>query len=102
MVDRSKLADEVCSMDVAAESIGGKIVSMTDAANIVAKIIERWGFPILVAVAAGWVLRNDVLLPLVDAHTRFLEQLSETQKEIVETTREQTRLLYAMQAERDR
>lgn len=102
MVDRSKLADEVCSMDAAAESIGGKIVSMTDAANIVAKIIERWGFPILVAVAAGWVLRNDVLLPLVDAHTRFLEQLSETQKEIVETTREQTRLLYAMQAERDR
>lgn len=77
-------------------------MSMTDAANIVAKIIERWGFPILVAVAAGWVLRNDVLLPLVDAHTRFLEQLSETQKEIVETTREQTRLLYAMQSERDR
>jgi hypothetical protein len=38
-----------------------------------------------------------VLLPLVDAHTQFLEQLSETQKEIVETTREQTRLLYAMQ-----
>jgi hypothetical protein len=102
MVDRSKLANEVCSVDIAAESIGGKIVSMTDAANIISKAIERWGFPILVAIAAGWVLRNDVLLPLVDAHTRFLEQLSETQKEIVETTREQTRLLYAMQSERDR
>ena len=102
MVDRSKLADEVCSMDAATESVGEKLVSMSDAANIVAKIIERWGFPILVAIAAGWVLRNDVLLPLVDAHTRFLEQLSETQKEIVETTREQTRLLYALQAERDK
>jgi hypothetical protein len=102
MVDRSKLANEVCGMDAATESLGGKIVSMTDAANIISKAIERWGFPILVAIAAGWVLRNDVLLPLVDAHTRFLEQLSETQKEIVETTREQTRLLYAMQSERDR
>lgn len=72
-------------------------MSMEEVANIFGKALERWGFPILVAIAAGWVLRNDVLLPLVDAHTRFLEQLSETQKEIVETTREQTRLLYAMQ-----
>jgi hypothetical protein len=102
MVDRQKLADEVCCMDAAAESLGGKIVSMNEAANILAKIIERWGFPILVAVAAGWVLRNDVLLPLVDAHTQFLEKLSETQKEIVETTREQTRLLYAMQSEQNK
>jgi hypothetical protein len=102
MVDRSKLADEVRSVDIAAESIGGKIIGMTEAINILAKVIERWGFPILVAVAAGYVLRNDVMLPLVDAHTRFLEQLSETQKEIVETTREQTRLLYAMQTDRDK
>lgn len=74
-------------------------VSTADAAGWIGRIIERWGFPILVAVASGWVLRYDVLLPLVDAHVKFLDQLTETQREIVETTREQTRLLYAMQPE---
>ena len=60
-------------------------------------IIERWGFPTLVAIAFGWVLRQDVLLPLVQAHTQFLEQLGETQKEISVTIGEQTKLLYALQ-----
>lgn len=60
-------------------------------------IIERWGFPTLVAIACGWVLRQDVLLPLVDAHTKFLEQLGDTQKEIGQAIQEQTRLLYALQ-----
>jgi hypothetical protein len=58
-------------------------------------IIERWGFPTLVAIAFGWVLRQDVLLPLVQAHTQFLEQLGETQKDISGAIQEQTRLLYA-------
>jgi len=60
-------------------------------------IIERWGFPTLVAIAFGWVLRQDVLLPLVHAHTQFLEQLGETQKDISQAIQEQTRLLYAIQ-----
>jgi hypothetical protein len=60
-------------------------------------IIERWGFPTLVALAAGWVLRNDVLLPLVEEHRSFVRQLSETQQGIAEAVREQTRLLYALQ-----
>ena len=60
-------------------------------------IIERWGFPTLVAIAFGWVLRQDVLLPLVSAHTQFLEQLGETQKDISTAIQEQTRLLYALQ-----
>lgn len=63
----------------------------------ISTIIERWGFPVLVAVACGWVLRQDVLLPLVDAHTKFLAQLGETQKEIGNALNEQTRLLYALQ-----
>lgn len=65
--------------------------------NTFFSIIERWGFPTLVAIACGWVLRQDVLLPLVDAHTRFLEQLGDTQKEIGQAIQEQTRLLYALQ-----
>ena len=60
-------------------------------------IIERWGFPTLVAVACGWVLRQDVLLPLVEEHRAFLRQLGDTQKEISAAVREQTKLLYALQ-----
>jgi hypothetical protein len=60
-------------------------------------IIERWGFPVLVAVAAGWILRNDVLLPLVEEHRAFVKQLGETQRDISQALTEQTRLLYALQ-----
>lgn len=60
-------------------------------------IIERWGFPTLVAIAVGWVLRHDVLLPLVEEHRTFVRSLSETQREISQAVTEQTRLLYALQ-----
>lgn len=59
-------------------------------------IIERWGFPVLVAVAAGWILRNDVLLPLVEEHRAFVKQLGETQREISQAIGEQTKLLYEL------
>jgi hypothetical protein len=64
-------------------------------------IIERWGFPALVALAAGWVLRADVLQPLVEQHSVFLKTISESQKDIAEAVREQTKLLYAMQLSRE-
>ena len=60
-------------------------------------IIERWGFPTLVAIACGWILRQDVLLPLVEEHRSFVKSLSETQREISKAVGEQTRLLYALQ-----
>lgn len=63
----------------------------------VGSIMERWGFPVLVALAAGWILRNDVLLPLVEEHRAFVKQLGETQREISQAISEQTRLLYALQ-----
>ena len=66
----------------------------------VGNILERWGFPVLVALAAGWVLRNDVLLPLVEEHRTFVKQLGETQREISQAITEQTRLLYALQREK--
>jgi hypothetical protein len=69
------------------EEIGGTVGS----------IMERWGFPVLVALAAGWVLRHDVLLPLVEEHRSFVKSLSETQREISQAVAEQTRLLYALQ-----
>ena len=59
-------------------------------------IIERWGFPTLVAIAFGYVLRADILLPLVEQHATFLKTIAESQKEIAEAVNEQTRLLYAL------
>lgn len=62
-------------------------------------VLERWGFPTLCAIAFGWVLRADVLLPLVQQHSAFLQTIAESQKEIAEAVREQTRLLYAIKPE---
>ena len=70
--------------------------------ELMGRIIERWGFPVFVAVASGWVLRNDVLLPLVDQHAMFLSVISETQKEISAAVHEQTKLLYALQPTREK
>jgi hypothetical protein len=71
---------------------------MTDAAKeTVFDILNKWGFPTLVALAAGWVLRHDVLLPLVEEHRAFVKQLGETQREISKAVAEQTKLLYALQ-----
>jgi hypothetical protein len=60
-------------------------------------LVEKLGFPIAVAIAAGWILRNDVLLPLVAEHRSFVQQLGETQRDISMAIQEQTRLLYALQ-----
>ena len=71
---------------------------MTDQAKeTVFGIIERWGFPTLVAIAAGWMLRNDVLIPLTDEHRQLIRTVSETQRDIAKSVEEQTRLLYALQ-----
>lgn len=71
---------------------------MTDQAkDTMFAILEKWGFPTLVAIAVGWVLRHDVLLPLVEEHRTFVRSLSETQREISQAVAEQTRLLYALQ-----
>ena len=71
---------------------------MTDEVRAtIANVIERWGFPVLVALAAGYVLRNDVLLPLVAEHREFVKQLGETQRDISMAIQEQTKLLYTLQ-----
>lgn len=72
-------------------------MSGTDVSDTLKTILERWGFPTLVAISAGLVLRNDVLLPLVEQHSAFLRTVAESQKEIAEAVQEQTKLLYALQ-----
>lgn len=75
---------------------------MTDSAkDTLYTVLERWGFPTLVAIAVGWVLRHDVLLPLVDEHRTFVRSLSETQSEISKAVSEQTKLLYELRQMRE-
>lgn len=71
---------------------------MTDAAReSMLSALKDYGFSVVVALACGWVLRQDVLLPLVEEHRSFVKSLSETQREISKAVSEQTRLLYALQ-----
>lgn len=60
-------------------------------------VLKDYGFATVVALACLYVGRQDVLLPLVQAHTKFLDRLATTQVEIAEAVKEQTRLLYAIQ-----
>jgi len=74
---------------------------MTDATKgTLLSVLRDYGFSVLVAIACLYVGRQDVLLPLVKAHTQFLEKLAQTQIEIASAVQEQTRLLYALQPER--
>lgn len=71
---------------------------MTDATkDTVLSLLKDYGFATVVALACLYVGRQDVLLPLVKAHTAFLDKLATTQVEIAEAMQEQTRLLYALQ-----
>jgi hypothetical protein len=60
-------------------------------------VLRDYGFSVVVALGCFWVLRQDVLLPLVEEHRAFVKSLSETQREISKAVGEQTRLLYALQ-----
>ncbi len=71
-----------------------------DAQTTFVALMRDYGFATVVAVACGWVLRADVLLPLVEEHRAFVKQLGETQREISRAVSEQTRLLYALQREK--
>jgi hypothetical protein len=76
---------------------------MTDAAkDTLLSVLKDYGFATVVALACLYVGRQDVLLPLVKAHTAFLDKLATTQVEIAEAMQEQTRLLYALQPRESR
>ena len=75
---------------------------MTDAAReTLYGIIERWGFPTLVALALGYFLRTDILLPMLEEHRLTLKEIRETQREIAKVVSDQTRLLYALQPKQE-
>jgi hypothetical protein len=63
-------------------------------------IMERWGFPTLVALGLAFFIRQDLLIPLLDEHRLTLKEVRETQREIATAVNEQTRLLIAIQSGR--
>lgn len=63
------------------------------------RAVERYGFGIILATAVLWFVRVDLVLPMVESHRQFLQELSQSQREIAAAMQEQTRLLYAVQAQ---
>lgn len=71
---------------------------MTDQAkDTMYSILREYGFATLVACALLYVGRQDIIVPMVEAHREFLKDLAATQREISQAVSEQTRLLYALQ-----
>ncbi len=61
------------------------------------RMVERYGFGLVLASLVLWFVRVDIVLPMVEAHQAFLREMSLTQRDIAEAVHEQTRLLYALQ-----
>ena len=60
------------------------------------RMLERYGFGLVLATAILWFVRTDLVLPMVDAHRSFLREMASTQHDISRAIQEQTRLIYAM------
>lgn len=61
-------------------------------------IMERWGFPTLVALGLAFFIRQDLLMPLLEEHRLTLKEVRETQREIADAVSDQTRLLLSIQS----
>lgn len=64
------------------------------------ELLGKYGFPTLAAVALGWFIRQDLLLPLLEEHRLTLKEVRETQREIADAISDQTRLLLSIQSGR--
>lgn len=72
-------------------------MSSIDVYETALRMLERYGFGLVLASAILWFVRTDLVLPMVAAHQEFLREMSTTQRDISAAIHEQTRLLYAMQ-----
>ena len=66
------------------------------------RMLERYGFGLVLATAILWFVRTDLVLPMVDAHKSFLREMAATQHDIARSIQEQTRLLYVIRDGRDK
>jgi hypothetical protein len=69
----------------------------TETKDTLLSVLRDYGFATVLAIALLWVGRQDIILPMVQAHRDFLKDVAATQKEISAAISEQTRLLYALQ-----
>lgn len=72
-------------------------MSSVDVYETALRLVERYGFGLILCTAVLWFLRVDIVIPMVETHQEFLRNISDTQKEISEAVHEQTKLLWAMQ-----
>lgn len=77
-------------------------MSSTEVYEGVLRVVEKYGLAVVLSVALIWMLRNDVLVPLVEEHRLFVRSLSETQKEISKAVGDQTRILMQLQQDDER
>ncbi|NDE15601.1 hypothetical protein EBZ80_11795 [bacterium] len=77
-------------------------MSSMDVYETVFKVLERYGFGLVLATAILWFVRTDLVIPMVDAHKSFLKEMAATQHDISRAIQEQTRLIYAMRAGPDK
>lgn len=71
-------------------------MSSVDVYEAALRMVERYGFGLVLATAILWFVRTDLVLPMVAAHQSFLHEMAVTQRDISKAMQEQTRLLYAM------
>jgi hypothetical protein len=72
-------------------------VSSVEVYETALRMLERYGFGLVLASLVLWFVRVDIVLPMVEAHQAFLKEMSQTQRDIAQAVHEQTRLLYALQ-----
>ena len=72
-------------------------MSSVDVYETALRMVERYGFGLVLATATLWFVRVDLVLPMVEAHQQFLKEMATTQHEISRAVNEQTKLLYALQ-----
>ena len=75
-------------------------MSSTEVYEGALRVVEKYGLAVVLSVALMWILRNDILLPLVDEHRMFVRELQATQKEIGKAISEQTLILSRLQSDK--
>lgn len=73
-------------------------MSSIDVYEAALRMLERYGFGLMLATMILWFVRTDIVLPMVESHQTFLKEMASTQHEISRAISDQTRLLYAMRA----
>lgn len=76
-------------------------MSSVDMYEAALRLLERYGFGLVLASAILWFVRTDIVLPMVACHQQFLREMAATQHDISRAIQEQTRLLYAIRDNRE-